>query len=72
MEKFLHPVTNLEEAFDCYGKDNLVPITFLKQVKYYIQHCVQPILVYPKEGGNTIRKKNVGRNKANERLIMYG
>ena len=53
MEKFLHPVTNLEEAFDCYGKENLVPITFLKQVKYYIQRNVQPILVYPKEGDET-------------------
>ena len=53
MERNLHPVTNLEEAFDCYGKENLVPITFLKQVKFYIQNCVQPILVYPKEGDDT-------------------
>ena len=37
MERNLHPVTNIEEAFECYGKENLVPITFLKQVKFYIQ-----------------------------------
>lgn len=50
MERNLHPVRNLEEAFDCYGRDNLVPITFLKQVRFYLQNCIQPVLVYPKEG----------------------
>lgn len=53
MERNLHPVKTLEDAFNCYGRDNLVPITFLKQVKFYLQNEVQPVLVYPKEGDET-------------------
>ena len=53
MERNLHPVKTLEDAFNCYGRDNLVPITFLKQVKFCLQNEVQPILVYPKEGDET-------------------
>ena len=53
MERNLHRVKTLEDAFNCYGRDNLVPITFLKQVKFYLQSEVQPVLVYPKEGDET-------------------
>lgn len=36
-----------DELIDEYGKDNLIPITSLSQVKFYTTHGAQPLLVYP-------------------------
>ena len=46
---------DVQQAFDYFGRDNLVPITYLKQACFYIKHGVQPLFVYPDEdNGNRI------------------
>ena len=40
---------SLEEAIDCYGRENLIPIDNLKQAIFYIKHGCQPRFVWEKE-----------------------
>lgn len=40
----------LEEAIDCYGRDNLVPIDFIKQQLFFAKCGVQPKFIWEKEG----------------------
>lgn len=39
----------LEEAFECYGKENLVAIDCIKQIIYYTSHGCQPKYVCENE-----------------------
>lgn len=39
----------LQDAFDCYGEDKLIPIGKLKQALFYIKKGVQPVFMYPSE-----------------------
>lgn len=39
----------LEEAFDCYGRENLVPINLIKQQIFYARHGCQPKFIWCKE-----------------------
>ena len=41
--------TTLEEAFDYYGRENLIPIDFLPQVIFYCTHGCQPRFVFENE-----------------------
>lgn len=41
---------NLEEAFECYGRDNLIPIDLIRQQIFYAKHGVQPKFIWEKEG----------------------
>lgn len=40
---------NLEEAIECYGRENLIPIDNLKQVIFYTSHGCQPKFVFENE-----------------------
>jgi len=37
--------TNLDEVFECYGRENLVAIDNLSQIFFYTQHGCQPVYV---------------------------
>ena len=37
--------TNLEEVFDCYGRENLVAIDNLAQIFFYVKYGCQPVYV---------------------------
>lgn len=39
----------VQDVFDCYGKDNLVPIDFLKQIIFYTSKGIQPVFTYESE-----------------------
>ena len=39
----------LQDAFDCYGKENLVPIDLLKQIIFYTSKGVQPVFTCESE-----------------------
>lgn len=39
----------LEEAFECYGRNNLIPIDNIKQIIFYTKHGCQPRFVWEKE-----------------------
>lgn len=39
----------LEEAKDCYGEDNLVPIDLIKQIIFYTQRGIQPVYICESE-----------------------
>lgn len=39
----------IQDAFDCYGKDNLVPIDLIKQIIFYTSKGVQPVFTYESE-----------------------
>lgn len=41
--------STLEEAFDCYGRENLVPIDLIKQQIFYAVHGCQPKFIWHKE-----------------------
>lgn len=41
---------SLEEAFECYGRENLVPIDFIRQQIFYAKHGCQPKFIWEKEG----------------------
>lgn len=45
----IRPVKTLDEAKECYGEENLIPITFIKQVIFYSKLGVQPVLCWAKE-----------------------
>ena len=36
-------LTTLQEAYDCYGEDNLVGIDLLRQIIFYISRGIQPV-----------------------------
>ena len=40
---------SLEEAIDCYGRENLIPIDNLKRAIFYVKHGCQPRFVWEKE-----------------------
>ena len=40
---------NLEEAIECYGRENLIPIDNIKQIIFYIKNGCQPRFVWEKE-----------------------
>lgn len=40
---------SLDEAIDCYGRENLIPIDNLKQAIFYIKQGCQPRFVWEKE-----------------------
>lgn len=40
---------SLQDAIDCYGRENLIPIDFIKQIIFYTKHGVQPRFVWEKE-----------------------
>lgn len=42
----------LQDVFDCYGADNLVPIDLLKQVIFYTSRGVQPVFTCESEKEN--------------------
>ena len=39
----------LEEAIECYGRENLIPIDCIKQIIFYTQHGCQPRFIWEKE-----------------------
>lgn len=41
---------SLNEAIECYGRDNLIPISCLRQQIFYTKHGVQPKFVWEMEG----------------------
>ena len=40
---------NLEEAIECYGRENLIPIDNIKQLLFYTKHGCQPKFVFENE-----------------------
>ncbi len=38
-----------EQLQEAYKDTKLIPVTSLAQVKFYVEHGVQPLLVYPSE-----------------------
>lgn len=40
----------LEEAIECYGRENLIAIDCIKQIIFYTSHGCQPKFVWEKEG----------------------
>lgn len=42
-------IKTLQDAFECYGKENLVPISFIKQQIFYVKLGVQPVFMWEKE-----------------------
>jgi len=41
--------TTLEEAIDCYGRENLVAIETLSQIIFYTRHGCQPKFIFEHE-----------------------
>lgn len=39
----------LQDVFDCYEKDNLIPIDLLKQIIFYTAKGVQPVFICESE-----------------------
>ena len=39
----------LEEAIECYGRENLIPIDNIKQSIFYVKNGCQPRFVWEKE-----------------------
>ena len=42
-------ITTPEQLQEAYKDTKLIPVTSLAQVKFYVEHGVQPLLVYPSE-----------------------
>lgn len=42
----------LEEAICCYGRDNLIPISQIKQICFFAKCGCQPKFVWEKEDGS--------------------
>ena len=47
-------IKTLDDAIECYGRDNIVPITYQKQAIFYVKLGCQPVLVWPKEGDDKV------------------
>lgn len=45
-------IKSLEEAFEIYGRENLIPISFIKQQIFFSRHGVQPRFIWEKEDGS--------------------
>jgi len=45
-------IKTLEDAFECYGRENLVCISFIKQQIFYVKHGVQPRFMWEKQDGS--------------------
>lgn len=43
---------SLNEAFECYGRDNLIPIDLIKQQIFYAKNGCQPVFIWEKEGSD--------------------
>ena len=41
---------SLDEAIECYGRENLIAIDCIKQIIFYIKHGCQPRFVWENEG----------------------
>lgn len=41
---------SLDEAIECYGRENLIPIDCIRQIIFYIQHGCQPKFIWENEG----------------------
>lgn len=59
---------SLEELFECYGRDNLVPINTVKQMIFYAQQGCQPKFIWEKE---TESGKITGWYLKNETAYVY-
>lgn len=46
----LFSFSTLDEAIECYGRNNLIPIDNLKQIIFYTQLGLQPKCVFETEG----------------------
>ena len=42
-------LNSVDDAFDYFGRDNLVGISSQRQARYYVTHGAQPVFVYPNE-----------------------
>ena len=40
---------NLEEVFECYGRENLIPIDNIQQIIFYTRNGCQPRFVFENE-----------------------
>lgn len=40
---------SLNEAIECYGRENLIPIDCIKQIIFYTQHGCQPKFIFEHE-----------------------
>lgn len=40
---------SLEEKINEYGKENLIPISFIKQILFYAKCGCQPVFIWEKE-----------------------
>lgn len=40
---------SLDDAIECYGRENLIPIDCIKQIIFYTQHGCQPKFVWENE-----------------------
>lgn len=40
---------SLDEAIECYGRENLVAIDLIKQIIFYVNHGCQPKFVWENE-----------------------
>lgn len=58
----------LEEAINCYGRENLIPIDNIKQLLFYTKSGVQPRFVWEKE---TEQGKVVGWFLKSETTYVY-
>ncbi len=43
---------SLEDAINCYGRENLIPIDYIKQQLFYAKCGVQPKFIWEKEGSD--------------------
>lgn len=41
--------TSLEEAIDCYNRENLIPIDNIKQIIFYTKHGAHPKIILENE-----------------------
>lgn len=41
---------SLDEAIECYGRENLIAIDCIKQIIFYTKHGCQPRFVWENEG----------------------
>lgn len=46
-------INTIKEAFEIYGENSLVPISFMPQSMFYIKSGVQPVVTLPKDGDPT-------------------
>lgn len=41
---------SLDEVFEAFGEDGVIPITEMKQIIFYIsKYCIQPVWICPSE-----------------------